>query len=355
MIRPIDYIGNILTKNFEFQHNRKLSEDLDAKCLDIPSIKDALILGTYSGASFIYDRENKLSILPPAFALKEQFFARRPLPSYENDIFHNCSPIGRFSPTIEEWRNEYPNFFHGDKKLLLIENYLVNDSYSHPGVERRKKWEARKKFNKKFNNLLEKLEKIGDFSDFLFYIQRPLPNNPTIRKDFYVGEGFFEYLSGMVLKKQGYLVSKPLGGSMDFVAFKSPLLYEELKETGTEDGAFLIELLLNKILEKPQVSKFSSPEKREAILVEAESSPGRTRSSSENSGFGQALKYLRERKRFNGAYSTGPLCNQEHDEVGTISFDKYGELIFKSAPWKDEYNVDCSISLALDYVNVLSG
>ena len=258
------------------------------------------------------------------------------------EILPSRLPLGPFRPTIEEWKNEFPWLFKGEKKLLLVEKpqYSLYSSYKH------ERWKARKWIQWFKEKFLEKVESFGRIDDFLIQIVSPPPSSS---REFYINEPFFEFMAGTVLKQRGYLVSSPITIGADLVGFKGPALFECLKGTGAEFGAFVVELLLNKVFGKPTAKVISPPEQDEAIVIEAESTPARTSSYSDNAGFGQVSKHL---GGYNRAYVTGPLCRKRHKMIGTISFLQNGKLFFNEAKLIGPKSLEI-MALVKEYVRAL--
>lgn len=319
-ISEVDYVKNVLVRNFGFKHEQKLSETVGYTCLSIPA-REALLFAIYTQAGFLLDEEHKLSLRPPLTCLLCQpLIVKLPL-SRELWTISGEPYVPEYGlrPTILEWKQRYPSLFEGEKFVVLF-------NYRTDGVSEKY---LRRLFRERFRRLIEGVKQSGkSFTDFI-----PFPI-PTGSKEFYVPEGFFEYASGRILSKMGYLVTTLYGTGGDLSAFKIPSLIQDLREAGIfSDGGFLAEVMLHAVFGdvKPQPSLTPLDENLVVAAVEAESSPQRTRSYSANAGFGQISKYLIA-GNCNQAFVTGPLCFATDERIGTISFFQDGTLFFNDAP-----------------------
>ena len=316
-----NYIENILVKNCGFKKAGGLSGEMDRPCLLIPSPKEAILFSMYSHTEFLYDKQTKLRIEHLMPHLTSQLMTKEPIKLYPWERTALGIPVHPLKPSMGELRSAVPQIFEGEKILVLTTSPLTGDSKS-----------TRYKYRKEYEELLNRIELSGrSFTDFLL-LELSLPQHleHTKEREFYVTELLFEYFAGSVLRDKGYLVTAPLATFADIVAFRSPELIGELRDKkNLERGGFLAELALHEVFGDVEPTAMEIPEVEEAVVVEAESTQGRTSSWSDREGFGQAQKHLAlSGVNYNRAFATGPLCFKTHEEVGTISFDKDGELFF---------------------------
>jgi hypothetical protein len=171
---------------------------------------------------------------------------------------------------------------------------------------------------KAFSDFLDLCKSKGvESSDVLVVFQDPL-------KD----EAFYQYLAGVMLRRQNYLVTeRALGVGLlaDIYAYRA----EEFS-----NGAFLLELSLG----LGEIGEGGSNE-ASAALVEAESTAERgadQNTGPKGHGIGQALRYLEEsRGRFGKGFVSAPFVPrlaESEKRVGVVTFDKDGGVLFKDAP-----------------------
>lgn len=151
------------------------------------------------------------------------------------------------------------------------------------------------------------------------------------------GEAFWEYLSGVVLREKGYLVTFYGLKGGDIFAYNVPEYLEKLRDANfLKKGAFAEELEM--LRPQPSGESLTQGDRPELMCIEAESSEMRTRSLSDKEGVGQLRKYLREEERYTHGFVTGPFTKPadiDRDWVGLISCDEDGRLIFqKGTPYR---------------------
>jgi hypothetical protein len=232
-----------LIKNCNFRENNDLNERLQTEiCLDIPSAKEAIVFAMYTNicSSFLLSREQYLRLVPPEslcishFARKGQniWFGAPSLPLIEIPEI----PVFPFRSLIEKIRINYPQIFSGEKHLIIVTRPASESKH------RRKQQEAI------YVNVLDNIAKSGKrFTDFVL-LQLPEITYANNRKEFYVPEDFFEYMTGIVFRKMGYLVGKPVFPSSDDAgAYLYPGLVSYLRENNliTEKGGFFGEIFLS--------------------------------------------------------------------------------------------------------------
>ena len=160
----------------------------------------------------------------------------------------------------------------------------------------------------------------------------------------YIGESFWEYFSTLVLRSAG-IIAGYLGTTGADVHgyylpdFDLPKTFEYQWSTFMFHITPLVETAEDKTFGKKSdvIQKFSENFKRivenfsAGIVVEAESSAYSTRSHGENSGIGQALKYLRYFSGYRMGYVAGPGADEsclyspeEKEKIGIISCKEDG-------------------------------
>jgi len=145
-------------------------------------------------------------------------------------------------------------------------------------------------------------------------------------KEFYIPEPFFEYMSGIIFRKKGYLVGKPIfPSSEDAGAYFYPSLVSFLKENRIIEGngAFFGEISLSEVkVSTNEIENIPIDKNVEFTYIEAESSPYNTKYK----GFAEAR--IRKGEYHHKSFAAGPLTDKKEEDVGIVSFTKSGELIF---------------------------
>lgn len=292
-INELDYLSNIFEKFLGFKKSELPIGDL---LIEIPSPKEAILLSIYAEIPFLVEKFKGISLLEP---LKVQGPLAKILISEDWDLSVPLPTLIDYSPL----KQLYSRLFEG-KKFLTILKYRSNGASLKY---------LRKLKQEKLKSVFDQIEKTKmPWEKFLF---KSFYGN---EKEFYIPEGFFQYFAGVVLKRRGYLITSSFSGA-DLDAFLIP----KLCEINEGEGCFLAEILLDESLKKKvKELQLRKEDIVEVITIEVESSPGRTRSYSENAGFGQLEKYLRE---YDKGVVAGPLCF----ENGAISFREDGRLFFK--------------------------
>lgn len=316
-----EYIKKVLIKNCGFEENRELEEKLQLDgeteiCLDIPSAEEAVIFAIYTSyiTSFLLNKDYSLTLYPLEQLEVRDFAPAKVVPTFSSHSIPISKSRFPFKTTFRKIKAEYPGIFSGDvKHLLIVErpDTVISKTAYKRRIERLK-------------NLIENIGRLGKYTDFLITKLGGITtsNNP---KEFYIAEEFLEYVSGVIFRKKGYLVGKPiLPSSDDIGAYLYPSLISLLKEKGIIEGrgAFFAEILLSEDEVNPkEIDKIPIDENVEFIYIEAESKPYTARSI----GFREAeLKRGYHHKSF----VVGPLIDVKREEAGTISFAPDGTLFF---------------------------
>lgn len=255
---------------------------------------------------FILNKDYYLSFIPPDDLHVLNIIRLTNTPLLDEDE-HEILPKTPFRTIFRMIKKEYSEIFTGDVKHLII---------------------MQKPNGKEFDNLIKGIEECGKkFTDFLIMRLGEVTFSDSLG-DFYVPEDFFEYMSGIVFRKRGYLVGKPiLPSSDDAGAYLYPSLVSFLKDKGIieENGAFFGEIALSeKEIDLNEIDKVPIDEEVEFIYIEAKSKPYVVNSE----GFEKAKS---KRGDHHKSFATGPLTDVKRDDVGTISFTLDGSLFFNDA------------------------
>lgn len=157
------------------------------------------------------------------------------------------------------------------------------------------------------------------------------------------GEDFWEYISGIILRTKGYLITYYSLGGGDLWAYYIPEYIQKLSKKGfLNKGAFIEELEMLEI-QNEQIN-IDLDRKYESVCIEAESSEMRTRSGSEGAGVGQLLKkYMSDWEAgYTHGFVAGPftkltdIYEKDRRKVGLISCDEDGNLVYhKGEPYRE--------------------
>jgi hypothetical protein len=298
--------------------------------------KEAVLMSLYTEAFFILNERYKFKFRPVADA----FHSREPLtliPS-QKETWSSSEVVPIFAPSL----SSYFKFFQDLNKLkflLMVDGskYRSSKGYFYP--------------ERIIEDMANKIKESGlNPTDCLIWHSD---------KDSTYGEDFWEYISGIVLRNKGYFVtyytlgggrlyayyihrsswrnSKTLPSGADLYAYYIPDYIERLmKRRLLNKGAFIEELEMLEFLNIASSPKLHLTKTNfESVVIEAESSEMRTRSTSSNSGVGQTLKYLSDPSAgYTHGFVTGPftkvtdICEKYREKIGLISCDEDGNLIF---------------------------
>jgi hypothetical protein len=280
---------------------------------------------TSQNTSFLLNREYYLKFSPPESVFLPNRFSRLTVSIGSNLWFESqlLSPIPipetylflRFRTLLRKIKDKYPEIFTEETKHLIItmDPTSIESKYSRKNAERR------------FGNLLGNIEKYGKYTKFLIMKLR-LVTTSGDDKDFYIPEPFFEYMSGIIFRKKGYLVGKPIfPSSEDAGAYLYPSLISFLKENRIIEGngAFFGEISLSEVkVSTNEIENIPIDKNVEFTYIEAESSPYNTKYK----GFAEAR--IRKGEYHHKSFAAGPLTDKKEEDVGIVSFTKSGELIF---------------------------
>jgi hypothetical protein len=154
------------------------------------------------------------------------------------------------------------------------------------------------------------------------------------------GEDFWEYLSALILRREGYLVSFYGFTTPDIYGYGIPDLVERLVRAGLSDGGFLVEELEMMPCRHEPPSSEAPIAPLSAVVVEAESTDSNLRTHGVNAGAGHIRKYLTSwRAAYTGGVLAGPYTTGDEIEcqdprchchsLGLISCNENGGLVFK--------------------------
>jgi hypothetical protein len=287
----------------------------------IESGKEAILMTLYTG-------EEK-SANPAFFALNEKYKYRfRPVA----DAFAAREPLTLIPSEPEVWASSEvaPIFVYPLSSYLRFFRDLPSAKYLF--ILRRSDYRSGGQFSikKAIADVSDRIGKNGlSLSDCVFWL--------SSEGDVF-GEGFWDYISGVILRGRGYFVTHYGSGGPDLYAYYVQDYLEKLIRRGfLNKGAFIEEL---EMPNKPQIvsSKVSSiKSKFESVLVESESSEKSVRSfSGGKSGVSQALRYLDfSEAGHTHAFVAGPFVRiddfprEYRGKIGLISCDENGNLIFE--------------------------
>lgn len=285
--------------------------------------KEAVLLSLYTGAFFILNEKYKFKFRPIADA----FHAREPLtliPSQE-EVWPSSEIVPIFAKPFSYYFKFFPNL-NSPKYLFMVDGskYRSASGYFHP--------------ERIIEDMNSKIKESGlNPTDCLIWCSDG---------DGKYGEEFWEYIAGIVLRDRGYFVTCYSLGGGDLYAYYVPEYLEKLiKRKFIDKGCFIEELEMFSI--KNAAKTFSNlmtiKNKFECVVIEAESSEMRTRSTAENAGVGQVIKYLLDYEAgYTHGFVAGPFTKVDdiggeyRNIVGLISCNENGELIFNEpGPYRE--------------------
>jgi len=281
---------------------------------------EAVLFSMYTDAFFLLDEDLKLKFLEPKPDLEVVHY----MASRESESYRSLLPVFQ-QPLSMYLRNFCVDLLSGPKHLLFVDLSVEHSREVWSKTDYYEKyWRVGKRL--KTWKVFKKIDEHGFKPiDLMIY--------PTVG----IGEDFYEYFAGVMLRKKGYLVSKLGLGityASDMYAYYLPSMQDALSELSI-NGAFLPELGLLTFNRKRQ---FGTPRYRTGIaaVIEAEPTPGRTRAGRDarqlkGNGFGQARSHLRASNgAYNMAFAVGPFCTASDapSDIGLISFDESGNLVF---------------------------
>jgi len=284
--------------------------------------REAVLLTIYTNAFFLLNENYKFSFR----GVERVFYAREPIsivPQQYEGGESEIIPI--FAVPLSKYLHCFTKL--DDPKYLFLVNgtKYATRKYSYYGDYY---YELDKQ--RIIKEILQKIKESGvSPSDCVVWISNP---------DGTFGEDIWEYVSGIILRKNGYFVTY-YGFGGDLSAYYIPEYIQELTRRKLADrGMFLEELEM--IKRRNGGIPVSSEENYEFVVIEAESSDQRVRTHSANSGVGQIInKYLTFTNIYTRGIVSGPfvtsyqdiICNDKScacRSVGLISCDENGKPVF---------------------------
>jgi len=275
--------------------------------------KEAALLTAYTEAYFFYNDVYKIK-----FRAVDTSFPRESLifVPYSRATYTETEVIPIFSSPINKYFRFLPDL-NEPKYLFMVDGskYLSSKGYFHP--------------ERISEDIARRISELG-----------VKPTNCIIwssdgRGEY--GEDFWQYISGIVLRNEGYLVTYYGFTTADIYAYGLPDYLSELRSRGLLNRGVFIEEL--EILPRLSGVKPPSYAEEEMLVVEAESSDILTKSHGENAGVGQLKRYLADWEAgYTGGIVSGPyvtksdlMCSDEKcvcRSIGLISCDEDGRLIW---------------------------
>ena len=283
--------------------------------------------------------EDILSLLPPLLSIRREYLQE----------FGHAQPIEpRISYSLN--RQETLNRIFTEDKYVVI----LSPAYSHfrkniaDTTLRRYEKDNVKSFVKHIDEVYKFCNKENIHPNNVLIYR--LPNAPDEKnpENATVGENFYEYLAGIVLREQKYFVTKrpfgPMAVSDDIYAYK---------DDGFRIGAFAVEIGLG--LGDLDISEGNT---YEAVYIEAEPTRERATKTSNEHGIGQ-IKKSKVYGYYSGYYVCGPFITDRKEwenlagDIGAISFNEQGEIVFIPHKNCESEKTKLTLKDSLEYVQLL--
>ncbi|MFC1977408.1 hypothetical protein ACFLWS_03985 [Chloroflexota bacterium] len=284
----------------------KITDGVEAALLS------AYTKANYPGAYFIANEKYHLHFCPSEFTRSEPVCLER---------FTDDGPPTKVVPILANGLSSYFAKFpalYSPKYLMMVDGslYCSKKGKFYPQLAQK--------------DIYEKLmASDANVSDYLIWVSGPDGN---------YAEDLWEYISALVLRDKGYLVSYNMPGGGDLCAYSIPDIMAELRNRGLINGGVFLEQLELLPSTAGGTPARSSPGYYEIVCIEAESTDYRTGRRHKNSGVLQVEGYMQGKSSYTHAFVAGPytaeldlepLDNKDFAKfVGLISCDEHGESVF---------------------------